>query len=132
MVLGTNVAGETSEYIYNGLGYLSGQEWMIQKNAYGYTNVSSTPALFTFEDFITEYEGDVAGYIEALIGVTPDPLDGLDYEQPLVIVADPDNALASDEANYMLPAPVIAARSVLGTTGISLMRNSEQEGNDNG
>ena len=37
MVKGTNEAGEQSFYIYNGLGYLVANEWIIDKNGYGYT-----------------------------------------------------------------------------------------------
>jgi hypothetical protein len=36
MVKGTNAEGEQSHYIYNGLGSLVGNEWIIAKNAYGY------------------------------------------------------------------------------------------------
>ena len=45
MVKGTNEAGEESHYIYNGLGYLVANEWVIEKNAYGYTNndVAASP-----------------------------------------------------------------------------------------
>ena len=35
--------GEESHYIYNGLGYRVANEWVIEKNAYGYTNNSITP-----------------------------------------------------------------------------------------
>jgi RHS repeat-associated protein len=38
MVRGTNDQGEESHYIYNGLGYLVANEWVIKKNSYGYTN----------------------------------------------------------------------------------------------
>jgi len=33
--------GEESHYIYNGLGYLVANEWVMEKNAYGYTNNSN-------------------------------------------------------------------------------------------
>jgi RHS repeat-associated protein len=41
MVKGTNEKGEESHYIYNGLGYLVANEWIIEKNAYGYTGVDA-------------------------------------------------------------------------------------------
>ena len=44
MVKGTNEAGEESHYIYNGLGYLIANEWIIQKNNYGYTGVDTAPS----------------------------------------------------------------------------------------
>jgi hypothetical protein len=109
MTLGTNSIGETSVYIFNGLGHLVSQVWTIKKNAYGYTNVNSSPAIATFNEFIAEYADDVSDYIESLIGSTPDPLDGLDHDQPLVIITDPNAPQAPDEANFMLPEPVIQA-----------------------
>jgi YD repeat-containing protein len=44
MVKGTNAEGEQSHYIYNGLGYLVSNEWIIAKNAYGYTNNNLAPS----------------------------------------------------------------------------------------
>jgi len=44
MVKGTNETGESSFYIYNGLGHLVGNEWIIKKNGYGYTGLSTTPS----------------------------------------------------------------------------------------
>jgi hypothetical protein len=41
MVKGINKEGEESHYIYNGLGCLIANEWVIAKNAYGYTNNSN-------------------------------------------------------------------------------------------
>ena len=41
MVKGVNRKGEESHYVYNGLGYLVANEWVIEKNAYGYTHNSS-------------------------------------------------------------------------------------------
>ena len=43
MVKGTNESGEESHYIYNVLGYLVANEWLIEKNAHGYTNNSNVP-----------------------------------------------------------------------------------------
>jgi RHS repeat-associated protein len=39
--LGTSVDYEESHYIYNGLGYLVGNEWVIAKNGYGYHGVGT-------------------------------------------------------------------------------------------
>ena len=39
MVKGINEEGEQSHYIYNGLGYLVANEWIIAKNEYGYHGV---------------------------------------------------------------------------------------------
>ena len=39
MVLGVNDIGESSEYLYNGLGALVTNTWTIKKNAYGYHDV---------------------------------------------------------------------------------------------
>ena len=39
MVKGVNEKGEQSHYIYNGLGYLVANEWIIEKNSYGYHGV---------------------------------------------------------------------------------------------
>ena len=41
MVKGVNEAGEESHYIYNGFGHLVANEWIIEKNNYGYTGVDS-------------------------------------------------------------------------------------------
>jgi hypothetical protein len=40
MVLGTNDIGETSEYVFNGLGYLVKNVLTVKQNAYGYTNIT--------------------------------------------------------------------------------------------
>ncbi|MEL7607685.1 MAG: hypothetical protein AAGU39_16720 [Sedimentibacter saalensis] len=40
MVLGVNELGESSAYLYNGLGALVENTWVIKKNAYGYHDVS--------------------------------------------------------------------------------------------
>jgi RHS repeat-associated protein len=42
--LGTSVDYEESYYIYNGLGYLVGNEWVIAKNGYGYHGVGTNLA----------------------------------------------------------------------------------------
>ena len=42
MVKGINEKGEQSHYIYNGLGYLVSNEWIIEKNAYGYHGIGIT------------------------------------------------------------------------------------------
>ena len=39
MVKGTNAAVEQSHYIFNGFGDLLSNEWIIEKNAYGYTGI---------------------------------------------------------------------------------------------
>ncbi|MCL1810244.1 MAG: hypothetical protein FWG42_10845, partial [Clostridiales bacterium] len=44
MVKGTNTDGEQSHYVYNGFGDLVACEWVIAKNAYGYTGVNSQPS----------------------------------------------------------------------------------------
>ena len=44
MVKGTNESGEQSHYIYNGLGYLVGNEWIIKANSYGYHGVNTNPS----------------------------------------------------------------------------------------
>ncbi|MEL7607690.1 MAG: RHS repeat-associated core domain-containing protein [Sedimentibacter saalensis] len=41
MVLGVNELGESSAYLYNGLGALVENTWVIKKNAYGYHEVSA-------------------------------------------------------------------------------------------
>ena len=41
MVKGVNDIGESSEYLYNGLGALVENTWVIKKNAYGYHDVSA-------------------------------------------------------------------------------------------
>ena len=41
MVKGVNDIGESSEYLYNGLGALVENTWIIKKNAYGYHDVSA-------------------------------------------------------------------------------------------
>ena len=41
MVKGVNDLGESSEYLYNGLGALVTNTWTIKKNAYGYHDVSA-------------------------------------------------------------------------------------------
>jgi RHS repeat-associated protein len=42
MTIGTNDIGETSEYVFNGLGYLVKNVWTVKQNAYGYTNITVT------------------------------------------------------------------------------------------
>jgi hypothetical protein len=42
--LGTSVDYEESHYIFNGLGYLVGNEWVIAKNGYGYHGVGTNLA----------------------------------------------------------------------------------------
>jgi RHS repeat-associated protein len=42
MVKGVNGKGEESHYIFNGLGDLVANEWVIEKNSYGYTGVNSS------------------------------------------------------------------------------------------
>ena len=44
MVKGVNEAGEQSFYVFDGLGNLAANEWIIAKNAYGYTGVNTDPA----------------------------------------------------------------------------------------
>ena len=44
MAKGTNTSGEQSFYIYNGLGHLVGNEWIVHKNAYGYTGAEAVPS----------------------------------------------------------------------------------------
>ena len=41
---GTSVAYEESHYVYNGFGDLVANEWIIAKNAYGYTGIDSSPS----------------------------------------------------------------------------------------
>ena len=41
MVFGTNEAGEVSNYIYNGLGALDENQWIIAKNGCGYQDVDA-------------------------------------------------------------------------------------------
>ncbi|MDR0292922.1 MAG: hypothetical protein LBH95_02065 [Oscillospiraceae bacterium] len=50
MVKGVNEQGESSEYIYNGLGLLAANEWSIKKNAYGYNGRTSVR-----KDFVLDY-----------------------------------------------------------------------------
>jgi len=35
-----NDIGETSAYVYNGLGYLVGNVWTIKQNSYGYAGIT--------------------------------------------------------------------------------------------
>ena len=44
MVKGINAEGEESHYIYNGLGYLVANEWIVANNAYGYHGFAYTPS----------------------------------------------------------------------------------------
>jgi YD repeat-containing protein len=44
MVRGTNADGEQSHYIYNGLGHLIANEWIIDQNNYGYTGINVPPS----------------------------------------------------------------------------------------
>ncbi|MEL7648774.1 MAG: pre-toxin TG domain-containing protein [Sedimentibacter sp.] len=71
----TNDIGETSLYVYNGLGYLVRNIWDIKKNAYGYHNVQPE----------TIVEGEVVAYV----GNNPvNYIDPLGYKQllPLSII----------------------------------------------
>ena len=48
MVSGTNANGEVSNYIYNGLGALVENQWIITKNEYGYHDVDAGNAVVTY------------------------------------------------------------------------------------
>jgi YD repeat-containing protein len=48
MTIGTNDIGETSEYVFNGLGYLVKNVWTVKQNAYGYTNITVRVKIRTF------------------------------------------------------------------------------------
>ncbi|MCL2164827.1 MAG: DUF6531 domain-containing protein [Oscillospiraceae bacterium] len=76
MVKGINEAGEESHYIYNGLGYLITNEWLVKKSSYGYTGVEAypsdivaspaiTPAKFqvVHKDFVLDYTSPLKNVI---------------------------------------------------------------------
>jgi len=126
MVLGTNEIGETSGYVYNGLGHLVGQVMTVKKNAYGYTNVSNVPDLHSREDFMAGYgasiEAEITKATDAGIntarqndstnsrgsGISLAPSTFPTEEQPLIIVIDPDAAPDQGKVIYKLPPELIA------------------------
>ena len=79
MVKGVNDLGESSVYLYNGLGALVEQTWTIKKNSYGYHDGSETAALTAQEGTETESGADAEAQAAA---PTPDAgttlLDELD------------------------------------------------------
>jgi len=60
MTLGTNEKGETSAYTYNGLGHLIKNIWTVDKNAYGYTNITPQAVLATTSGTLTTDPVDTA------------------------------------------------------------------------
>ena len=133
MVLGANEIGETSGYIYNGLGHLVGQVMTVKKNAYGYTGVSDAPGLPSFEDFMDGYGSDIEAGVTAAV-------DMVNYmsqqqhqilggsggatiysvymfpvgDQPLAIASDPDAAPGEGTAIFMLPRELVMLDGILG------------------
>ena len=67
MVQGTNQAGEISRYVYNGLGVLVEDEWIVENNAYGYHGFDFTPSVPTtvkkpeviVRDYVIDYSSPV-------------------------------------------------------------------------
>ncbi|MEA5095569.1 MAG: hypothetical protein VB128_11510 [Sedimentibacter saalensis] len=55
MVLGVNELGESSAYLYNGLGALVENTWVIKKNAYGYHDVSALTIMVEREVVVDYY-----------------------------------------------------------------------------
>ena len=45
MVKGVNEQGEQSYYVYNGLGYLVANEYVVRQNNYGYVSVSTASTI---------------------------------------------------------------------------------------
>jgi YD repeat-containing protein len=61
MVKGINAKGEQSFYIYNGLGHLVGNEWIIAKNAYGYTDINAAPSVQVNSLVVCDRHSNIAG-----------------------------------------------------------------------
>ena len=57
MVLGVNELGESSAYLYNGLGVLIENTWVIKKNAYGYHDVSALTNMVAGEVVVNPQTG---------------------------------------------------------------------------
>ncbi len=57
MVLGVNGQGESSAYLYNGLGALVENTWVIKKNAYGYHDVSDLTTIAEGETVVDNKAG---------------------------------------------------------------------------
>ena len=128
MALGANEIGETSEYVYNGLGHLVGQVMTVKKNAYGYTALTSAADLFSFEDFVAEYASDIEAKITTAIdtinflylmqfgpgGGTYTPSMFSFEEQPLAIAIEQDLITDFGTAVYMLPRELVMLDGTLG------------------
>ncbi|MEL7656155.1 MAG: RHS repeat-associated core domain-containing protein, partial [Bacillota bacterium] len=72
--VGTNNIGETSTYVYNGLGYLVQNVWEIKKNAYGYQEIQPTAV--------------VAG--EVVVDTATGKKDSKEKKSAEVVLADPE------------------------------------------
>ena len=77
MVRGTNADGEQSSYIFNGLGDLVANEWLIDRNNYGYTGLPSSPTpdannrILVRKDFVLDYTSWLRNVImeyESIVG----------------------------------------------------------------
>ena len=88
MVKGVNDLGESSVYLYNGLGALVEQTWTIKKNSYGYHDGSETAALTAQEGTETESGANAEAQAAA-----PTPDAGTTLLDELDAMGDPAAAL---------------------------------------
>ena len=91
MVKGVNDLGESSVYLYNGLGALVEQTWTIKKNSYGYHDGSETAALTAQEGTETESGADAEAQAAA-----PTPDAGTTLLDELDAMGDPAAALDAE------------------------------------
>ena len=91
MVKGVNDLGESSVYLYNGLGALVEQTWTIKKNSYGYHDGSETVALTAQEGTETESGADAEAQAAA-----PTPDAGTTLLDELDAMGDPAAALDAE------------------------------------
>lgn len=86
MVSGTNEGGEVSNYIYNGLGALVENQWIITKNGYGYHSMDAGDVEITYPATSLKNSSTVVKqFVVDFTSETFEPLmehevNGLDYK----------------------------------------------------
>lgn len=85
MVSGTNISGEVSTYIYNGLGALVRNEWIIEKNAYGYHSMTAPGETLLYSSTLKNPSVVIKEYVVDYTSTTFEPMteheiNGVDYK----------------------------------------------------
>ena len=131
MVKGTNDIGETSEYVYDGLGDLVRNIWTVKKGAYGYTGITTQQVEASVGDILviadpnpsttknkkdrTLAPGQQGGGSIKASGITKDYV--LDYTSPLRNVIMESETLKSENGK---DSPGLTYRFVCGVDRLSV------------